>query len=175
VRGLIDAVGHAASVLSNTQHPSAVTLPCTVLAKGKETAVILGGGDDVLDAAAQAGTLYGAYHNTLSPEGVSAVWGGYVSSNAAAASVSQLGSTSTPVVVVGGKAAVANYPNNLAHPAKHVVFYEKGAAKSKLSADEALKRVVALSEESKTDAIKAILQNTVVSIIGSPADVNSIF
>jgi hypothetical protein len=174
VRGIIHAIGHAACVLKNVQHPNSVTLPSTVLAQGNKTAVIFGGGDDVLDAAAEAGLLYGAYHNTLSAEGVSAVWGGYIGS-AAKAQASQLGSLTAPVVSVGGRAAVHAYPNNLAHPVKNFVFYEKGATKGKLSMEEALTRIVSLSEEAKTEAIKAILQNATVSVIGSPADVKSVF
>lgn len=175
VRGLIEGVGHAACVLANTQQPTAVTLPCTAIAKGKDTAIVIGGGDEVVAAAAQAGTLYGAYHNTLSPEGVAAIWGGYISPSAANAKASQQGSSVTPIVVVEGKAAVANHPNNLAYPAKHIVFFEKGASKGKLSTEEALTRLVALSEEVKTDALKVILQNATVSVIGNAADVNSIF
>lgn len=174
VRGIIHAIGHAACVLKNTQHANSVTLPCTVLAQGKHTAAIFGGSDDLAEAAADAGLLYGAYHNTLSAEGVSAVWGGYIGS-AAKAQATHLGSQSAPVVVVGGRAAVHAHPNNLANPAKHIVFYEKGAAKSKLSADEAHKRILTLTEEAKSDVIKAILQNASVSIVGSPADLKSIF
>lgn len=175
VRGIVDAIGHAGVVLANAQHPAVLALPCTALTKGSQTAVILGGDDSIVEAAAQAGSLFGAYHNILSLEGVSPLWNGYIGA-ADKATATNLATQVVPAVVVDGKAAIAVNPNNLAHPAKHIVFYEKGATKSKLSADEALKRIVALTgEEAKSAAITALLQNTSVSIIGSASDVNSIF
>ena len=176
VRGIIEGLGHAATVLVNEQHPQAVALRSTVLASGKNTVVVLDNGldDDVLDAAAKNGLLFGAYHNIITPAGVSPIWNGYIG-DAASATATQLPTTTVPVVAVNGKAAVSINPNNLAYPAKHFVFYEKGAAKSKLSADEAVKRILASVEETKLDAVKAVLEGASVSIVGKVEDLKSLF
>lgn len=47
-----------------------------------------------------------------------------------------------PTVVVQGKSANSLSPDNLAHPASHIVFYEKGAASKSLSEAEAVQRYV---------------------------------
>ena len=170
VRGLVDAVGHAATVLVNQQQAHAVALPCTSLAKGKDTAVVINADDSVLDAIATSGLLFGAYHNILTTEGVSAIWNGYVGAVAGATAES-----STPLVAVDGKAALVIQPNNLAFPAKHIVFYEKGAAKATLTSADAAAKLLALTDESKADAIKAILDGAKVTVIGSASDISSIF
>jgi len=170
VSGLVDAIGHATTVLLNAQAADAVALPSTSLVKGEQTAVILGADESVVDAAAQSGMLYGAYHNVLSAEGVSALWNGYLGSASTAGS-----SSSTPQVAVDGKAVVTCEPNNLAFPATHVIIYEKGAKKSKLSADEATKKLVEMTDDSKEAVIKAILNGLTVSVIGKASDVKSIF
>lgn len=176
VRGIIEGMGHATTVLVNEQHASAVALRSTVLASGKKTVVVLDNGldDDVLVAAAKQGVLFGAYHNILTPTGVSPIWNGYIG-EASSATPTQLATSLVPVVAVNGKAAVALNVNNLAHPAKHFVFYEKGATKSKLSTEEAVKRILASVEETKLDAVKAIVEGAEVSVIGSVDDLKSIF
>ena len=176
VRGVIEGIGHAATVLANEQHPEAVALRSTVLTRGKDTVVVLDNGldDDVLDAAAKNNLLFGAYHNIITPAGVSPLWNGYIG-DAAGAHPTQLPTSVVPVVAVNGKAAVSHNPNNLAHPAKHFVFYEKGAAKGKLSTEEAVKRVLAMVEETKLEAVKAILSGASVSVVGSAEDLKSLF
>ena len=49
-------------------------------------------------------------------------------------------STSIPSIVSGGKSAVPITPDNLAPPATHFFFFEKGSKKASLTEDEALKR-----------------------------------
>ncbi|KAJ1432747.1 hypothetical protein B484DRAFT_394836 [Ochromonadaceae sp. CCMP2298] len=170
VMALVDGLGLAATVLLNTQQPGALALACTSMVKGKETAVVVGADEEVLGAIAQSGNLYGAYHNIISPLGVSALWNGYIGPAAGSPAACP-----TPAVIVGGKTVLCVEPNNMAHPATHIVFYEKGAARSKLSADEAVKRLVGLTDESKEAAIQALLKGASVSVIGKAADVGSIF
>ena len=50
--------------------------------------------------------------------------------------------TTVPAVVVQGKSANPLTPDNLAFPAGHIVFYEKGAASKSLSEEEAVQRYV---------------------------------
>jgi hypothetical protein len=168
IRGMIDAIGHAATVLANEQHPAAVALPCTSVAKGRDTAVIINADDSVVAAAAEAGLLFGAYHNIISTVGVSPLWNGYVGS------ATTPNTAAVPQVAINGHAAIAIQPNNLAYPAKHIVFYEKGANKGTLSAEDATKKIMEITGETKLEAVTAILQGAKVSVIGSAGDVKSI-
>ena len=62
------------------------------------------------------------------------MWSGVIHSSVAGDAV--------PTVVVQGKSANSLSPDNLAFPAKHIVFYEKGAASKSLTEDEAVQRCV---------------------------------
>src|SRR5690606_39095036 len=135
------------------------------------------GADDALVAAyasngkaARAYELFGAYHNVLSPEGVSALWNGYIG----AAGSTGATADEVPVLKVGGNGAHAVVPNNLASAATRVVFYEKGAAKGKLSVDEAAKRAVDVSDESKELLAKSLFKNVELHVAGSLEDVASL-
>jgi len=65
---------------------------------------------------------------------------------------------------------VAVQPDNLVPPAANVVFYQKGAAKKALTTEEAVAKLVELTDESKAEAIKAILKGAKCSVAGSAAD-----
>jgi hypothetical protein len=69
----------------------------------------------------------------LTAVGVSAAWNGVLGGSVAS-------STSIPSIVSGGKSAVPITPDNLAPPATHFFFFEKGSKKASLTEDEALKR-----------------------------------
>lgn len=88
----------------------------------------------VVDAASAKNVLYGAYDNVISTVGVSAMWSGVIHTSGAGDTV--------PTVVVQGKSATPLAPDNLAFPAKHIVFYEKGAKSKSLTEDEAVQRCV---------------------------------
>lgn len=88
----------------------------------------------VINAAAAKNVLYGAYDNIISTQGVAAMWSGVINSAGAGDAV--------PTVVVQGKSANSLSPDNLAHPASHIVFYEKGAASKSLTEAEAVQRCV---------------------------------
>ena len=173
VSALIAALGHAGSVLINEQHADALALPSTCVTKGGDTVLIIGGGDDAVAEAAEkaGGELFGAYHNIMTEHGVSAMWNGRIGTAAGAAVA---GGSGTPLVSVDGKAAVPVSPNNLAFTPKHVVIFEKGASKGKLSADEAIKRVAALTDEGKTELALALLKGIEIHIVGSVADLKSV-
>jgi hypothetical protein len=104
------------------------------VSNGKETTVVIGGDDSVVEAGAAKG-LYGAYHNVLTADGVSSLWNGFVASSESAKSFGGL-----PTVVVGGKAAHATNPVNMVFPATKIVFFEKGARSGSISEDDAVKR-----------------------------------
>lgn len=161
-------MGHAASVVINELCPSALALPSVCVGKGASTVLIIGADDTVVSQAAAAGMLFGAYHNILTADGVSAMWNGYIADSGAASAAS------TPLVEVNGKSAVTLSPNNLAYFPSSVVFYEAGAKKSKLSADEAVKRIGQLTDENKEAVAMELLKNVPFSIAGSPKDINSL-
>lgn len=176
VRGLIDAMGHAATVLVNEANENALALPSLVLTKGADTVVVVGADDALVAAYAANGKaptyeLFGAYHNVLSPEGVSALWNGYIGA------IGSSGGTQldeVPVLKVGGNGAHALVPNNLASAATRVIFYERGAAKGKLSADEGVKRALDVSDESKELLAKSLFKNVELHVAGSLEDIASL-
>jgi len=163
VRGLVDGIAHAAVVLVNAQYANVVAVPSLSVSNGKETAVVIGADDSVVDAAVGKNIVHGAYGNVLSVDGVSAMWNGVVG-----APVKSSGAV--PTVSVGGKAAVALAPVNLAFPAKRIVFYEKGGKSGSISEDDAVKRIVALTDESKAAVAAAIVKGAKLSVTGSAAD-----
>ncbi len=164
VRGMIDAIGLASTVVMNTLSKDMLAVPSVAINKGNNTAVIINGDDSVLDMAVSKNVLYGPYHNALSTYGVSALWGGYIG-NANATT-----SSTVPVVVNGGKGIVSSDPNNMAMPAKEIYFYEKGASKKVLTEEKATKKLVELTDESKKELIATLLKGVTVTAIGSPSD-----
>jgi hypothetical protein len=172
VRGIIDAIGLAASVLANQRLPNIVAIPSLSITKAKDTTIIIGlnGSDDstsnVIEKLQSTGNLYGAYHNILGADiGVSAGWNGLITSATAPST------SSTPLVVVGGETALPLVPNNLAFPANHFIFVEQGVKKStKLTTEEATQRIVALADETKAGVIAKLLENAKISIVGSASD-----
>jgi hypothetical protein len=137
VRGLIDAIGLASSVVLNDTQENFLAVPSTVVVSGSEVTLVVGADDSVVDEAVAKGVLYGAYHNAVSTDGVTALWNGVVKPPAPVSS-----RRAAPAVVVGGKAAIPIEPNNLAGPVTRIVFYSQGSPTSSVSAEEATKRCV---------------------------------
>lgn len=170
VRALVEALGHASSVLINEQNAcGGLALPATTLVKGASTVVVVSADDSVVDASAASSSLFAAYHSFVSPAGVSALWNGAIAAAPAAPKASRL---SPPLVVSSGKAAVALSPDNLAAPATSFVFFEKGARKGPVSEEDAVKRLAALTDEAKAEAIKAVLKGAKCYTAGSMADID---
>lgn len=163
VRGIVAAVGEAACAVINAQTTSSIAVPSVSFTKGNDTVVVINGDDSIAIAAAQKKSLYGAYHNVLSTTGVSALWNGLIGAAAPNGSL--------PTVVVGGQAAVAIEPNNLAFPSKEIYFFEKGASKKKLTEEEALNKLVGFTDESKKEIAASILKGVSVYVAGSASDV----
>jgi len=164
IRGLADAIGHAAAVLMNEQQKSSLALSSTSVVRNDKTTVIISADDSVIDEAQAKGIVYGAYANLLSTEGVSALFNGIIGAAAAPSSTHR---STPPAVVSGGKAVLALTPNNLSFAAKHLVFYEKGTKKAPLSEDEAVKRLVELTDDSKTEVAKAIVKGAKIFVAGT--------
>jgi hypothetical protein len=131
VRGIIDAIGHAAGVVIGQEQPNGIVVPSVSLFSGSGTAIVVGADDSVVASAIEKKVLYGAYHNFVSASGVSALWNGVIGSAEAASGVSS-----------GGKSTTVLAPQNLAHPAKHFIFYQKDGPSGKISEEEAVKRCV---------------------------------
>ena len=70
MRGLVAALGQASGVLINIMRTDCVAVPSVSITNGKETRVIVGGDDSVIDAAVAKNILFGAYDNVLSTVGV---------------------------------------------------------------------------------------------------------
>ena len=61
-------------------------------------------------------------------------------------------------------------PDNMAALPQNIVFFEAGAAKKALSAEEAASRLVDLTDESKKAAIEAFVKGAKCSVAGSAKD-----
>jgi hypothetical protein len=133
VSGIVEALGYAYSGALNDSNASAVALPSLSVVRNRDTAVVVGANDEFVQAALSKNILYGAYHNVISSVGTSAVWGGVIAPYSADTS-------STPSVIVKGLAARSTSPANLAFAPSTLFFYEKGASKSKISIEDAVKK-----------------------------------
>jgi len=167
LRALVDAVALAAVGTLNVQHAECLAIPsCAMVKDGKSTLVV--NADDSIVSAAQAnGSLYGAYANTLCPTGMSAMFNGCVGAVPAQASIKKFAAAH---VVNGGLTAVSLQPDNMAALPQSIVFFEAGAAKKALSAEEAVSRLVDLTDESKKAAIEAFVKGAKCSVAGSAKD-----
>lgn len=169
VRAMIDAIGHAANVVMTEQSEDGIAVSsASIVSKNGNTILIVGADDSVVEAALKTGVLNGAYNNLITNYGISALWGGVISGvPSEPPSTHRL---SAPHVVNGSTTAVHLQPDNMVAPAAAVVFYEKGAAKKALTTEQAVAKLVELTDESKTEVIKAILKGAKCSIVGSAAD-----
>eukprot|EP00607_Mallomonas_marina_P003299 CAMPEP_0182428482 /NCGR_PEP_ID=MMETSP1167-20130531/23056_1 /TAXON_ID=2988 /ORGANISM="Mallomonas Sp, Strain CCMP3275" /LENGTH=396 /DNA_ID=CAMNT_0024611417 /DNA_START=101 /DNA_END=1291 /DNA_ORIENTATION=+ len=161
VRGLVEALGLASCVLMNERAPEVLALPSLCVSKGKETILIIGADDAITEAVLAKGNLYGAYHNVIIPGvGVSALWGGVIAPSASLTSTSVV-----PSVIVGNKTAVKSDPNNLVFPVTEFIFVEKGS--TKITKEEAIKKLVDLTDETKARVAEAVLKGAKVSAVST--------
>lgn len=121
IKAIIEAVGTAADALINEDDAVGISIPSNVIVYKNKSYVVVGGGDDLIKAAAKKNILYGAYNNYISPIGISALWNGYVTS-----SDSALQSTSS-VVAYNDDIVVSYPPDNLVNPASEFIFIEQGS------------------------------------------------
>eukprot|EP00597_Dinobryon_sp_UTEXLB2267_P007633 CAMPEP_0170082640 /NCGR_PEP_ID=MMETSP0019_2-20121128/18161_1 /TAXON_ID=98059 /ORGANISM="Dinobryon sp., Strain UTEXLB2267" /LENGTH=403 /DNA_ID=CAMNT_0010297579 /DNA_START=203 /DNA_END=1414 /DNA_ORIENTATION=+ len=177
IKGIVEAVGFATNVLVNEKFASAVALPSLSLVKGDKTVLVVNASDEVLSSALESKSfgVFGAYSNVITAAGVTPLFNGIICSEATAATVKAVGYKQIPSVVVSGQTAVAMHPNNLANPVSHIAFFEEGVAKSVLTEADALQKLLNLTDESKTEAIKSILSGVTFSVIGTTKDVVNLF
>lgn len=165
VRGLVDAMGLATTVVINSTYNDALAVASSTVVKGNKTVVIIGADESVVEAAAAKNILYGAYHSILTKTGVSAVWNGYIGASTAISTATDL-----PTVVNSGKAAIAINPNNMAHPAEEIVFFEAGKGKATITEDDAIARLMAMTDDTKKDAISMLVKGCKLSVAGNATD-----
>ena len=136
IRAYIDAVGHATCVYVNESNPSAVAIPSLSIYNGKTSVLIVGADDEVLRSLSSVAKVHGAYHNILTPNGISALWNGYIGDAAEGNDVT----SPLPSVVVNKLKVVPVDPFNLVRAPTRIVFYEKGAKKGKLADEDVVDR-----------------------------------
>lgn len=151
----------------NANQKTGIALPSITLTKDKKTVVVIGADESFIADALASKTLFGAYYNFISTDGVSSFFNGCIAA-AAAGTKPQLG---VPVVVSQGKTVVAIAPDNMTHPATHLVFFEKGAVHSKLSEETAVEKIVSLSDESKAEIAKTLVKGVSINTYGNAKDI----
>ena len=166
LRSLVHSIGLSTTVVVNERVANAVALPSTTLVKGNKTVVVVGDESaELISSALSQNVLYGGHHNVITPDFVSAVWNGVIAKEPATLPQDR----GIPAIVVGGETVVPLNPDNAVLPATHFVFVTNGATDGALSEDEAIKRLVQLTDEKKTEAIKAILKGAKLSVVGKAA------
>lgn len=150
IRGLIDAIGLATTIYINSTRNDILALPSTCISKGSNTVIIVGADDSVVDAATSKNVLYGAYHHAISKNGVFSLWNSYIGNGATSAG-------DIPSIVIGGKSVKPLAQKSAASSPTSIIFFEAGATKKDLTEDEALKKVLEITDSSKSDVAKGIL------------------
>jgi len=184
VRGIIEAITLAASVVVNNNPNIGNTLSiptATSFSLGKDSThsgLLVGAPDDVVEAVSQKHTLYSPYGIIVNDQGMSAMWNGYIGNKSSAEPASDNNNNQwharVPPVIVGNHGTVVHEPHNVAHTAQHILFYEKGGKKTEITTDDVVKRVAALTEASKADYIRSLLQDMKGYVVGSAEDVLSL-
>jgi hypothetical protein len=135
IRGLIAGLGHGACVMINEEQSEGIALPSICVSKGDKTLLVIGADDSFVSSAVSSGILYGAYHNYLCPEGVSALWNGVIGPKAVPSENSMC-----PAVTVGKHAVYATVPDNMATAPTEICFFDQ--KDGSLSLEDAVARYV---------------------------------
>lgn len=183
IEALVSSVGHATTVMLNSEYEDSVAVPSVSFTGENGPALIVGADQSVLDAIVAGNKttqLHGAYHNLVTPDGISALWNGVIGlpGSPLSAIKSDFGSLSSPVPTVIGNAGAALpvTPDNLIALPKQIAFYEKGASKSKLTLEQGVKKLgeMADASESKIAAISAMMKSVEFVTIGKAADATAL-
>jgi hypothetical protein len=166
VRGMIEAIAVAACEVINGKVADSVAVPSCTVVKNGVTTVIVGADDSVVDAFES--NVYGAYANLITPNGVAALFNGVI--GAAGSSTAAASKFSAPLIVNGGKAVKAVQPDNMISKPASIVFFEAGATKKALSEEDIVNRLVALSDDTKKEAIAALAKGMKGQLVGSAKD-----
>jgi hypothetical protein len=169
VRGVVEAYGQAAAAMLNAEVGQSVTFPSVTSSKAGKTTVFAGSfSDDFVNKVSAKGSLYGAYYNTLSADGVSAVFGGFIgpAESVPPPTPSSFLADSFPVVVSGDVTTVALSPDNVVPSPATVVFVDASA--SSISLDDATTRLVDSSgDDSKAEVARALLGGAKLVVVKS--------
>jgi hypothetical protein len=175
IRGVVEAYGQAAAAMINEEVPKSITVPSVASTDGSKTTLFFGNfSDDFVNKVHEKGTLYGAYYNTLTSTGVSAVFGGFIGSSKSATSVDKptaFCAPRSPVVVSGNVTTVALSPDNVVPSPNVVVFVDSSA--SSITLDEAAARFTencVSDDNEKVTAVKALLGNAKLVVVKSERD-----
>ncbi len=167
LRAMVEAISLAAVGTINVQQADCIALPsCSIVKDGKSTLVV-NADDSVVAAAHAAGALYGAYANLITPVGLSALFNGVICAAPAQSTVSKF---SAAHVINGGLTAVALQPDNMAATPRTLVFFEAGATKKALTEEEAVTRLVGLTDDKKKATIEAFVKGAKCFVAGSAKD-----
>ena len=174
IRGVLEAYGQAACAMLNAEVEQSVTLPSVVSSKAAQTTLFAGSfSDDFVSKVHAKGSLYGAYYNTLSAGGVSAVFGGFIGPVAAlpAVAASSFVAQASPVVVCGELTTVPLRPDNLVSAPASVVFLDASSSATSLSLEEAAARLAeSCGDEAKAEVAKVLLGGAKLIVVKSEAD-----
>ena len=175
IRGVVEAYGVAAAAMINDEIPTSITVPSVASSNGSLTTFFAGNfSDDFVNKVHAKGSLYGAYYNTLSPLGVSAVFGGFIGSakaDSSGSAVASFGPKRSPVVVSGNVTTVDLSPDNAVASPKVVVFVDKSA--KSISLDEAAAKLLescGSDDDAKVAAVKALLSDSKLVVVQSEKD-----
>jgi hypothetical protein len=175
VQALVQAVGYAGSIILNQGTELALSLPSAsfVKAGSSSSTVVVNADNEVIQAATASGaSLYGNYFNVLTADSLSTFFRGQIST----AKSSQNASFGIPAVVgEGGVTASLTVPDNATFPAKKIIVFDKNSkGASKLSAEEATKTLLAISESNKEDFVKGLVEKAEVHVINNAKDVSKL-
>lgn len=138
VKAIVEAVGVAVDALINEEDTLGISIPSNVIVYKSKSYVVIGGGDDLVKAAAKKNILYGAYNNYVSSMGISALWNGYITSSDNAAH------STSAVVANKENIVISNPPDNLINPPSEFIFIDKDGSKGALSEADLINRLVVI-------------------------------
>lgn len=180
IRGIVEGLGRSASVLSHHHQHSALSLPSASLnLPGGHTALIVQAPDEVAVGAYRAQQLYGAYYNIVSASSMTAMFNGLIVpvDTELPAAVDGICRPAPPAVEsADGFMAVRHSVDNAVAAPRVLVFYEDGAKAAKLTEQEAVDRLVALSEDTHGAVAEQLVKAaSSLHVAGSSKDVASLF
>lgn len=170
VRGVIDAVGMAACVISNVRLPDAVSLPSFVACSGNKTVAIIGATEELTDKLAGAKLVYGAYHNTFSGSSVNAMWNGIITKHGHRNTENHW-YKDLPVVSNSTDCVYVTDPVNAVNAVTHLVFYDTKGKNGSLSLKDVLPRLIELTDDTKAAVIEKVFEKCAISAASTTDEV----
>ena len=125
LRGVVEGMNLAATVLINAQHADKIALSSTTFT-GKSTVAVVNAPDDIISKV--KGTVHGAYGNVFSTDGVSALWGGRIATGSPTELVDSF-LADVPTVTSNKSCVQSIEPVNMVRPAESVFIYDATVTK----------------------------------------------